>query len=174
MAGSAGTPPFFAWLMHRRRPAGAHGLATIFDGKPASVVAWVSLAEVALSGSKVTVAVFLSKSTDVEVTPGTRSRAFLTTIGQVPQVIFFFNCQGRSLGRSGEGEAGGNEAHQTGKSGNDATHGDVLQLNSNGAYHGNAMSAASTTATTQNTCRCRLCSRGFAQASPGAHRAGTK
>jgi len=59
-----------------------------FEGKPASVVAWVSFAEFVLSGSKVTVAVLLSKSTDVEVTPGTRSSAFLTTTGQVPQVIF--------------------------------------------------------------------------------------
>jgi hypothetical protein len=59
-----------------------------FDGNPASVVAWVKRAVVALSGSNVTVAVFLSKSTAVALTPGTFPRAFLTTIGQVPQVIF--------------------------------------------------------------------------------------
>ncbi len=34
------------------------------------------------------------------------------------------------------------------------------------------MSAASPTTTTQNICRCRRCSRGCAQTSPGAHRAG--
>ena len=59
-----------------------------FDGNPASVVAWVSRAIVVLSGSNVTVAVFVSKSTVVEVTPGIRISAFLTTTGQVPQVIF--------------------------------------------------------------------------------------
>ena len=35
------------------------------------------------------------------------------------------------------------------------------------------MSAASPATTTQNICRCRRCSRGFAHASSGAHRAGT-
>lgn len=59
-----------------------------FEGNPASVVAWVSLAVVVLSGSNVTVAAFASKSIVVDVTPGTRVSAFLTTTGQVPQVIF--------------------------------------------------------------------------------------
>src|SRR5882757_5377131 len=67
---------------------GAHGFAMSFEGNPASVVAWVKRAVLALSGSNVTVAVFLSKSTAVAVTPGTFSRAFFTTMGQVPQVIF--------------------------------------------------------------------------------------
>src|SRR5580700_6739494 len=73
---------------HRLPDDGAHGFEMTFEGKPASVVARVSFAEFVLSGSKVTVAVLLSKSTDVEVTPGTRSSAFLTTIGHVPQFIF--------------------------------------------------------------------------------------
>jgi hypothetical protein len=73
---------------HGLQDNGTHGFAMSFDGNPASVVAWVNRAVVALSGSNVTVAVFLSKSTAVALTPGTRSSAFLTTIGQVPQVIF--------------------------------------------------------------------------------------
>ena len=48
-----------------------------------------SVAGVALSGSKVTLAVLLSKSTTALVTPGTFSRDFVTVIGQTAQVIFF-------------------------------------------------------------------------------------
>src|SRR6266403_3501315 len=73
---------------HRFQDNGTHGFAISFDGKPASVVACVNRAVFALSGSKVTVAVFLSRSIAVALTPGTRSSAFLTTMGQVPQVIF--------------------------------------------------------------------------------------
>jgi hypothetical protein len=43
---------------------------------------------VAASGSNVTVAVFFEKSIVVALTPGTRSSAFFTTMGQAPQVIF--------------------------------------------------------------------------------------
>src|ERR1700730_262847 len=70
------------------RDGRSHGAFMSFEGNPASVVASVSFAEVVLSGSKVTVAVFLSKSIAVAVTPDTRSSALRTTMGQVPQVIF--------------------------------------------------------------------------------------
>src|SRR6267378_7890209 len=61
----------------------------LVDGYPASEVALVSVAGLALSGSNVTSAVFFSKSTLTLVTPGTFSSAFLTMIGQSAQVIFF-------------------------------------------------------------------------------------
>lgn len=54
---------------HGIQDDGAHGFEMTFEVKPASVVACVSFTEVALSGSKVTVAVLLSKSTFVELTP---------------------------------------------------------------------------------------------------------
>ena len=46
-----------------------------------SEVALVSAAKLALSGSNVTLAVFLSKSTLALVTPGTLSSAFFTVMG---------------------------------------------------------------------------------------------
>src|SRR5258706_11381234 len=59
------------------------------EGNPASVVALTSAARLALSGSNVTVAVLLSRSTFVSATPGTLPRAFLTVIGQRSQVMFW-------------------------------------------------------------------------------------
>src|SRR6266567_2566309 len=59
------------------------------DGNPASIVALTSVARVALSGSNVTVAVLLLRSTFVSATPGTLPRAFLTVIGQSSQVMFW-------------------------------------------------------------------------------------
>jgi hypothetical protein len=58
-------------------------------GKPASVVAFVNVAGVTLSGSKRTVAVFFSKSTWAPATPGTFSSAYLTVILQVAQIMFW-------------------------------------------------------------------------------------
>ena len=55
--------------------------AFMIGGDPGEVI-------IRVGAGKVTVAVFLSKSTAVALTPGTFARAFLTTIGQVPQVIF--------------------------------------------------------------------------------------
>ncbi len=48
------------------------------EGNPASVVALTSAARLALSGSKITVAVFLPRSIFVSATPGTFPNAFLT------------------------------------------------------------------------------------------------
>src|ERR1700674_2978277 len=59
------------------------------EGNPASVVALTSAARLALSGSKVTVAVFLPRSIFVSATPGTFPNAFLTVIGQSSQVMFW-------------------------------------------------------------------------------------
>jgi hypothetical protein len=68
----------------------AHGRFQFWtdDGYPASAVALVNAAGLALSGSNETLAVFLSKSTLASVTPDTLSSAFLTVIGQTAQVIF--------------------------------------------------------------------------------------
>ena len=66
----------------------AHCADATLAGNPALVVASISAADWTRSGSKITVAVFLSMSTEALLTPGTRSRALRTTMGQVPQVMF--------------------------------------------------------------------------------------
>src|SRR6202521_5182668 len=59
------------------------------EGNPASVVALTSAARLALSGSKVTVAVFLPRSIFESATPGTFPNAFLTVLGQSSHVMFW-------------------------------------------------------------------------------------
>src|ERR1700694_3731723 len=110
-----------------------------FDGNPASVVAWVNRTVVVLSGSYVTVAVFSSKSTAVALTPGTCSSSFLTTMGQVPQVIFSTAKVAVCGGAAKATPATSNMLNSGTDTGVKRRINVLFQVKSNGAYQGNAM-----------------------------------
>ncbi len=145
----------------RSKNNGAYGSANSFEGNPALVVASVSFAEVALSGSKMT----------VSVTPGTclwalRNDDRTSSAGQV------FNGQSHRAGWSSNGNVHIQQADHRMQWRN-FTHGLYPFKTRNDANHGKAISPAMPTTTIQKTCRCHRCRRELAQTSPDPHRAGT-